>query len=61
MLQSYKNLPVHLINNLFISKNKDHYNLLIKTRVKNKRTNLGKTYFENTYIITISNIKAKVT
>lgn len=39
----------------------NHYNLLMKTRVKNKRTNLGKTYFENTYIIIISNIKAKVT
>ena len=39
----------------------NNYNLLIKTRVKNKRTNLGKIYFENRYIITIINIKAKVT
>lgn len=35
--------------------------MLIKTRVENKRTNLGKVYFENTYIIIISNMKAKVT
>ena len=27
----------------------------------NKRTNLGNTYFENTYIKTTSNAKAKVT
>ena len=37
------------------------YNLLIKTRVKNKRTNLGSMYFENTYIIIVSNIKANIT
>lgn len=36
------------------------YNLSIKTRVVNKRTNLGKIYFENTYIIIISKIKAKI-
>jgi hypothetical protein len=40
---------------------KRDYNLLIKIRVINKRTNLGNMYFENTYIITTSNIKAKVT
>ena len=33
----------------------------MKRRVKNKRTNLGKIYFENTYIIIISNVKANVT
>lgn len=38
-----------------------NYNLLINTRVINKRTNLGNIYFENTYIITTSNIKANVT
>lgn len=37
------------------------YNLLIKIRDTNKRTNLGKIYFENVYIKTISNIKAKTT
>lgn len=37
-----------------------NYNLVIKTRVLNKRTNLGKIYFVNIYIITISKIKAKV-
>ena len=26
------------------------YNLLMKRRVENKRTNLGKIYFEKTYI-----------
>lgn len=38
-----------------------NYNLLINTRVINKRTNLAKTYLENTYIVTTSNIKANVT
>lgn len=38
-----------------------YYNLLINIRVINKRTNLGKMYFENTYISTTSNAKAKVT
>jgi hypothetical protein len=38
-----------------------YYNLLIYIREINKRTNLGKMYFENTYIIIISNMKAKVT
>jgi hypothetical protein len=38
-----------------------YYNLLINIRVINKRTNLGKMYFENTYINTTSNAKAKVT
>ena len=37
-----------------------NYNLVIKTRVLNKRTYLGKVYFENIYIINISKIKAKV-
>ena len=38
-----------------------NYNLLMNIRDKNKRTNLGNMYFENTYIMIISNIKAKVT
>jgi len=38
-----------------------NYNLLINIREINKRTNLGKMYFENTYIIITSNMKAKVT
>lgn len=38
-----------------------NYNLLINIRVVNKRTNLGNIYFENTYIIITSKIKAKVT
>ena len=38
-----------------------YYNLLINIRVINKRTNLGKMYFENTYISTTSDAKAKVT
>jgi len=33
----------------------------MKTREINKRTNLGNMYLENTYIIIISNIKAKLT
>ena len=33
----------------------------MKIRVINKRTNLGRMYFEKTYIIIKSNIKAKVT
>ena len=33
----------------------------MKTRVKNKRTNLGKMYLEKTYNTINSNIKAKVT
>lgn len=33
----------------------------MKTRLKNKRTNLGNMYLENTYIITGSKIKAKDT
>jgi hypothetical protein len=37
------------------------YNLLINTRDVNKRTNLGKTYFEKTYIITTRNMNANVT
>ena len=37
------------------------YNLLINKRDVNKRTNLGNMYFENTYIITTSNINANVT
>ena len=37
-----------------------NYNLLINTRVINKRTNLAKIYLENTYIVITSNIKANV-
>jgi len=37
------------------------YNLLIKTRLINKRTNLGKIYFEKMYIINVRIIKANVT
>jgi len=37
------------------------YNLLIKRRVKNSRTNLGNMYFEKTYIIIVSIIKANIT
>ena len=37
------------------------YNLLMKRRVENKRTNLGKIYFEKTYIIIESKINAKIT
>jgi ATP-dependent Clp protease ATP-binding subunit ClpA len=37
-----------------------YYNLLINIRDINKRTNLGNVFFENTYIIITSNIKAKV-
>ena len=33
----------------------------MNTRVKNKRTNLGNIYLENTYIIIISNAKVNVT
>ena len=40
---------------------KVRYNLVIKRRVVNKDTNLGKMYFENTYIITKSNAKTNVT
>ena len=38
-----------------------YYNLLINIREMNKRTNLGNIYFENTYIIIVSNTKANVT
>ena len=38
-----------------------NYNLDMKTRVLNRRTNLGKMYFENIYIMTISKVKAKAT
>jgi len=41
--------------------NLNYYNLLINIREINKRTNLGNMYFENTYIIITSSIKAKVT
>ena len=37
------------------------YNLLINTRDVNRRTNLGKIYFEKTYIITTRSINANVT
>ena len=46
---------------LFSYSKKINYNLLMKTRVKNKRTNLGKIYFEKTYIIIESKINAKIT
>jgi len=45
---------MHLQENIY-------YNLLINIRVVNKRTNLGNMYFENTYIIITSKIKANVT
>jgi len=35
--------------------------LLIKTRVENKRTNLGSMYLENTYINSAINVNANVT
>jgi hypothetical protein len=35
--------------------------LLIKTRLKNKRINLGKMYFEKIYIIIIRIMKANIT
>ena len=38
-----------------------HYNLLRKSLLINTRTNLGNMNLEKTYIITTSNIKAKVT
>lgn len=38
-----------------------NYNLDMKTRVLNRRTNLGKMYLEKTYIITISKVKVKAT
>ena len=37
------------------------YNLLINIRDVNRRTNLGKIYFEKTYIITTRSINANVT
>ena len=46
---------------MFTSSKKRYYNLLMKTRVKNKRTNLGKMYFEKTYIIIESKINANIT
>lgn len=46
---------------MFTSSKKRYYNLLMKTRVENKRTNLGKMYFEKTYIIIESKINAKIT
>lgn len=41
--------------------NYKYYNLLIKTRLKNRRTVFGKEYFVNTYIITVINTKANIT
>ena len=49
-----------MLSNNLILKNKIIYNLLINIRLKNKRINLGKTYFEKIYIIIISNAKANV-
>lgn len=37
------------------------YNLLINKRVANKRTNLGKIYFEKTYTNKTNIVKAKTT
>ena len=62
--QEYSLYTNKLINNKqlnFLVKILTDYNLLINTRVINKRTNLGNMYFENAYIITTSNIKANVT
>lgn len=47
-------------NNIYIYIS-NNYNFVKKTRAVNKRTNLGKIYFENIYIITISKVKANVT
>lgn len=44
-----------LINKIY------YYNLLMKTRLKNKRTNLGNTYLENTYIIVTNKTNANIT
>jgi hypothetical protein len=37
------------------------YNLLMKRRVENKRTNLGKIYFEKTYINKTITVNANTT
>ena len=49
------------INNYDINTCLCIYNLLIKTRVVNKRTNLGNMYLENTYINSTNIAKAKTT
>lgn len=56
MIAMYGAFKVFIYNNIIII-----YNFTIKIRDVNKRTNLGNIYFENTYIIMINNIKAKVT
>ena len=43
-----------------VAKMYSYYNLLINIRDINKRTNRGNVFFEKTYIIITSNIKAKV-
>lgn len=55
MIAMYGVFKVFIYNNIII------YNFTIKIRDVNNRTNLGNIYFENTYIIMINNIKAKVT
>lgn len=57
MVAMYGVFKVFIYNNIIII----IYNFTIKIRDVNKRTNLGNIYFENTYIIMINNIKAKVT
>jgi len=44
-----------------ITTNIIYYNLLINTRLKNRRTNLGNIYFENMYTKITNNTKIKVT
>jgi len=56
MIAMYGVFKLFIYNNNIII-----YNFTIKIRDVNKRTNLGNIYFENTYIIMINNIKAKVT
>ena len=38
-----------------------NYSLDMKTRVLNRRTNLGRMYLENMYIMAMSKLKAKAT
>jgi hypothetical protein len=38
-----------------------NYNLVINVRVRNKRTNLGKIYLENIYIIVVKSRNPNVT
>jgi len=57
----YNIVSCKLLIYTYIIKHTNNYNLLIYIRVINNRTNLGNMYFENTYIITISKTKAKLT